>query len=215
MSTRGSYRPLDIAGVHLFEPVIHGDARGSFHEWFKADAFAEALGHPLIPEQANMSVSAAGVLRGLHYADVPPGQAKLVCCPAGRVADVVVDLRRGSPTFLEHLVVELDDVDRRVLYLPVGVGHGFAARAEGSVVCYLTSTAWDPAAEHAVSMADPALGLDLPALLEGREPVLSDKDRAAPALAEVRESLPDYADCRAAEAELRDLWAAANGEAGR
>ena len=102
---KATFQPTAIPGVHVFEPIIHGDARGSFHEWFKADAFIDATGYPFIPEQANMIVSAAGVVRGLHFADVPPGQAKLITCPAGRVLDVIVDVRRGSPTFGEVLTV--------------------------------------------------------------------------------------------------------------
>lgn len=219
---RATFRPTAIPGVHVFEPIIHGDARGSFHEWFKADAFIDATGHPFIPEQANMSVSAAGVVRGLHFADVPPGQAKLVTCAAGRVIDVIVDVRRGSPTFGEHITVELEPGTRRVVYVPVGVAHGFVALDDDSVLTYLTSTGYDPDIERAVSILDPQLGVDIEGILAGAgaavvQPILSDRDAAAPTIAEfeaVDGALPDWEDCRAMENELRDEWAIANEDVG-
>ena len=237
-NTRATFRPTDIPGVHVFEPIIHGDARGSFHEWFKADAFIYATGYPFIPEQANMSVSAAGVVRGLHFADVPPGQAKLVTCAAGRVVDVIVDVRRGSPTFGESITVELEPGTRRVVHLPVGVAHGFVALDDDSVLTYLTSTGYDPEIERAVSILDPELGIDVDGILagassgaagaaagdaaDGREagvvkPILSDRDAAAPTIAEFEAAggaLPDWDDCRAMENELRDEWAMANEDVG-
>ncbi|MBS5168077.1 dTDP-4-dehydrorhamnose 3,5-epimerase family protein, partial [Corynebacterium sp.] len=120
MSPKSTFQPTSIDGVFTFEPVIHGDSRGSFHEWYRLDAFAEATDYPFFPEQANMSVSAAGVVRGLHFADVStapdghPGQAKLVTCPAGHILDIAVDLRRGSDTFGKVEVFELDSKTRRV-----------------------------------------------------------------------------------------------------
>lgn|SRR5699024_2752032 len=217
-TTRATFRPTDIAGVHVFDPVIHGDARGSFHEWFKADAFIDATGYPFIPEQANMSVSGAGVVRGLHFADVPPGQAKLVTCAAGRVVDVVVDIRRGSPTFGRVLTVELEPGTRRVVHLPVGVAHGFVALDDDSVLTYLTSTGYDPEIERAVSILDPELGIDVEGMLAGvAKPILSDRDAAAPTIAAFEASggvLPDWDDCRAMENELRDEWAMANEDVG-
>lgn len=192
------YQPLPIPGAFVHEPVVHGDARGGLHEWFKADEFAEAAGHRFIPAQANMSVSADGVVRGIHFADVPPGQAKLVMCPAGRVADIIVDLRVGSPTFGEHCVVELGGPEHRIVYLPVGVGHGFVSLADGSAVTYLLSTPYTPDREYGVHPLDPELGLDLEGLLGGREPILSERDTAAPTLAQARESglLPSWEACR-------------------
>ncbi|WP_448851650.1 dTDP-4-dehydrorhamnose 3,5-epimerase family protein [Corynebacterium sp. 335C] len=207
------YQPLPIPGAFVLEPVVHGDARGGLHEWYKADEFTEAAGHPFLPAQGNMSASAAGVVRGVHFADVPPGQAKMVTCPHGRVLDVLVDLRVGSPSFGEHHVVELGGDAKRVVYLPIGVGHAFVSLEEGSVVAYLLSDAYAPEREHAVDPRDPELGLDLPGLLGGLEPVMSERDLAAPSLAEARESglLPSWDDCREFEAQLRDGWETAMG----
>src|SRR5690606_21424643 len=123
---------------------------------------AEAVGHPLTLAQANLSVSAAGVVRGIHYAEVPPGQAKYVTCPSGAVLDVVVDLRVGSPTFGRWEAVRLDDVDRRAVYLTEGLGHGFCALTEGATVAYLCSTTYHPAAERSIHPLDPALGITWP-----------------------------------------------------
>lgn len=218
--TRGTFQPTAIEGVHVFEPVIHGDDRGSFHEWFRADAFIDATGYPFIPEQANMSVSAAGVVRGLHFADVPPGQAKLVTCPVGHIVDIVVDIRRGSPTHGRVVTVELEASARRVVHLPIGVAHGFVSLADGSVLSYLTSSAYDPESEHAVSILDPSLGVDVAGILAGAglgDPVLSERDRSAPTVGEFASSgsaLPEWDDCREFETALRDGWAMANEEAG-
>src|SRR5690606_22970512 len=116
-----------------------GDDRGVFLEWFKDGAFQEATGRSLDLQQANLSVSAAGVLRGVHFADVPPSQAKYVTCPRGAVLDVVVDIRTGSPTFGQWDAVLLDDVDRRAIFLSEGLGHAFCSLEDGSVVTYLCS----------------------------------------------------------------------------
>lgn len=216
-----TFQPTAIAGVHVFEPIIHGDARGSFHEWFRADAFIDATGYPFIPEQANMSVSAAGVVRGLHFCDTPPGQAKLVTCPAGHVIDLIVDVRAGSPTFGQSLTVELEPRTRRVVHLPVGVAHGFVSLADGSVLTYLTSTGYEPDIERAVDVLDPDLGLDVAGILAAAglgEPTLSDRDAVAPRLADFETGsdrvLPEYDVCRAMENEHRDEWAMANEDAG-
>nr|WP_120490965.1 dTDP-4-dehydrorhamnose 3,5-epimerase family protein [Corynebacterium lactis] len=222
-----TFRPTSIDGVFTFDPLIHGDSRGSFHEWYRLDAFAEATGYPFFPEQANMSVSAAGVVRGLHFADVnldgAPGQAKIVTCPAGHILDIAVDLRRGSETFGRVEVFELDSTTRRVVYLPNGIGHGFVSLADGSVLTYLTSTAYNPEAERAVSVQDPEIGIDLGELLSRGglgfgDMVLSERDQAAPTIAEFEAgglALPTWEDCRALDNAARDEWALANEEAGQ
>jgi dTDP-4-dehydrorhamnose 3,5-epimerase len=188
-------RELAVPGAFEFTPVQHGDDRGLFLEWFKVDRLRSVTGHPLELAQANMSVSKAGSLRGIHFADVPPGQAKYVTCPAGAVLDFIVDLRVGSPTFGAVDTVRLDGVDRRAVYLSEGLGHGFLALEDGSTLTYLCSTGYAPGREHAVYPLDPALHLDLP---KGMEFVLSDKDQAAPSLAEAIETnlLPTWASCR-------------------
>src|SRR3954471_5349458 len=118
--------PTAVADAHVLTPALHPDDRGTFLEWFRS-ADLEGAGHPFRLAQANASVSRAGVVRGIHFAEVPPGQAKYVTCVRGAVLDVVVDLRLGSPTFGSWDAVRLDDVDRRALYVAEGLGHGFCA----------------------------------------------------------------------------------------
>src|SRR5205807_2811342 len=125
-------RPLAVPDSYVLDLVPHGDPRGRFTEWYRADVLTEAVGHPLGLAQANHSVSARGVLRGVHFALVPPGQAKYVYCPAGRVLDVVVDVRVGSPTFGVHDSVVLDSEQPRAAYLAERLGHAFLSLAAGS-----------------------------------------------------------------------------------
>ena len=191
-------RPLAIEGAWEITPRQHGDHRGRFLEWYRHDRLAEAVGHRLDLAQANLSVSARGVVRGIHYADVPPGQAKYVTCVQGAVVDVVVDLRRGSPTFGAWEAVRLDDADRRAVYLAEGLGHGFCAVTDGATVAYFCSTVYNPAAEHAVHPLDPRLNIEWPV----PDPILSDRDAAAPDLAAA--PLPEYAACQARYRELRE-----------
>ena len=139
-----------------------GDERGAFLEWFKDPVFTEAVGHRLDLVQANASVSAKGVLRGIHFADVPPGQAKYVTCVKGSVLDVIVDIRVGSPTFGQWTSVLLDDRDRRAVYLSEGLGHGFCSLEDGSTVVYLCSEGYNPSGEHEVHPLDPAIGIEWP-----------------------------------------------------
>ncbi|PZS17167.1 MAG: dTDP-4-dehydrorhamnose 3,5-epimerase [Pseudonocardiales bacterium] len=195
-------RPLTIDGAWEFTPRCFSDDRGVFLEWFKAEVFADTVGHPLVIAQANQSVSARGVLRGLHYAAVPPSQAKYVYCPKGAVLDVVVDIRVGSSTFGEWDAVQLDDVDRRAVYLSEGLGHAFMSLADGSAVTYLCSTGYNPGGEFGTHPLDAELGLPWAGDIE---PILSEKDAAAPTLrqAESLGSLPTFADCERFYATLR------------
>jgi len=186
-TSRVQIRPLEIDGALEITPVQHGDARGVFLEWFKASTFREAVGHDLELAQANCSVSAAGVLRGIHFADVPPGQAKYVTCVRGAALDVVVDIRVGSPTFGQWDSVLLDDVDRRQVYLAEGLGHAFMALEDDTTIVYLCSTPYAPEREHTVHPLDPALGITWPDRRRDGAPlevVLSDRDAAAPSLAD-------------------------------
>jgi dTDP-4-dehydrorhamnose 3,5-epimerase len=194
-------RALAVPDSYVFDLIPHGDARGRFTEWYRADRVTEAVGHALPLAQANHSVSARGVLRGVHFSAVPPGQAKYVYCPAGRVLDVVVDLRVGSPTFGAHDTVVLDSEQPRAMYLAEGLGHAFLSLADGTSVTYLVSTGYDPSREFGVSPTDPELDLPWPA---GVTVELSAKDRAAPTLAEAREHglLPTMEQCAARYAEL-------------
>ncbi|WP_412539146.1 dTDP-4-dehydrorhamnose 3,5-epimerase family protein [Longispora sp. K20-0274] len=187
--------PLGVEGAYAITPVQHPDSRGSFLEWYRADLFAEVTGHPVRLEQANTSVSARGTVRGVHFADTPPGQAKYVTCLRGAILDFVIDVRVGSPTFGQHRVVRLDDVHRRGVYLAEGLGHAICALEDHSTLLYLCSERYNPGAERAISPLDPDLQLELPF---GRgELILSDKDAGAPALAELAAAgaLPDYDSC--------------------
>jgi dTDP-4-dehydrorhamnose 3,5-epimerase len=193
---------LDIDGAWVYTPRIHADERGSFLEWFQGGDFQSRTGYRLEVAQANCSVSRRGVIRGIHFADVPPGQAKYVTCVSGTVIDVVVDLRAGSPSFGRWAAVELDDRARRAVFIGEGLGHAFTARSEEATVMYLCSTSYDPARERGIDPLDPELAIAWPGDVE---PILSDKDAAAPSLAEARAAglLPDYADCLAHAARLR------------
>jgi len=186
-------RPLLISGAIEFTPGQHGDERGVFLEWYRAEELGEAIGHRFAVAQANLSVSARGVIRGIHYASVPPGQAKYVTCVSGRVLDVVVDLRVGSPEFGTWDSLILDDVDRRAVYLAEGLGHGFCALTDQAAVTYLCSEPYAPDREHAVNAFDPAIGIDWGTA----DAAISDRDAGAPGLADARAAgkLPDLARC--------------------
>jgi dTDP-4-dehydrorhamnose 3,5-epimerase len=195
-------RELAVPDTYALDLVAHGDARGRFVEWYRADLLQEATGFSLPLAQANHSVSARGALRGVHFSIVPPGQAKYVFCPTGRVLDVVVDIRVGSPTFGVHDAVLLDSDEPRALYLSEGVGHAFLSLADASSVVYLVSTTYAPGREFGIDPMDAELDLPWPRDMEFE---LSAKDRSAPSLAEALEQglLPTMEQCAARYAELR------------
>ncbi|ACZ20852.1 dTDP-4-dehydrorhamnose 3,5-epimerase [Sanguibacter keddieii DSM 10542] len=185
------FRQLSVPGAWEITPKQFGDPRGVFLEWFKGAPFAEEAGHALALAQANLSVSAAGVLRGIHFADVPPGQAKYVTCARGAVLDVVVDIRVGSPTYGQWDSVLLDDVDRRAIYLSEGLGHAFLSLEDDSTVLYLCSAPYAPGREHGIHPLDPEIGIDWPTTARDGSPLqyeLSEKDSVAPTLAEALQS---------------------------
>ncbi|GAB3217428.1 dTDP-4-dehydrorhamnose 3,5-epimerase [Mycolicibacterium hippocampi] len=177
-------RELAVPGAWEITPEIHSDSRGDFFEWFTDAGFTAFAGHRFDLRQANCSVSRAGVLRGLHFAQVPPGQAKYVTCVRGAIFDVAVDIRSGSPTFGQWDAVTLDDTSRRSVYLAEGLGHGFVALEDDSTVMYLCSAGYDPAREHTVNALDPALDIAWP--LTDAQLIMSERDRAAPTLAQVQ-----------------------------
>ncbi|MFJ2606217.1 dTDP-4-dehydrorhamnose 3,5-epimerase [Streptomyces sp. NPDC091279] len=195
-------RALEVPGSWLLEPTVFPDARGTFHEWYRGAAFREATGYDLTLAQANCSVSRRGVLRGVHFCDVPPGQAKWVSCMRGAILDVVVDLRVGSPTYRGWQAVRLDDGNKRALFLAEGIGHAFLALSDDATVVYLTSTGYAPDREHGVHALDPDLGIAWP---DDIEPLLSPKDAEAPTLAEAERAglLPSYEECAAHYLRLR------------
>ena len=186
--------PYSISGVWRFDPVLRPDDRGVFLESFKESVFVETVGHSFDLAQMNISVSRAGTVRGVHFADVPPGQAKYVQCFSGKILDIVVDIRVGSPTFGQYEAIELDADSRSGLYISVGLGHAFCALSDSATVGYLCSEGYSPEREHGIYPLDPDLALPWP---QGEHSVLSPKDAAAPPLAEAIASglLPQYRDC--------------------
>lgn len=195
-------RELTVPGVIEFSPAVYPDARGRFVAPFQAPAFLHATGRRLQVAQSNHSVSQRGVIRGVHFCDVPPGQAKYVYCSRGALLDIAIDVRVGSPAFGRWDAVRLDAETYRAVYLPEGIGHAFIALADDTALTYLCSTGYDPAAQRSVYPLDPALQLPWPPDLE---PVLSDKDRAAPTLAQAAQAgiLPHWQTCQTRYAELR------------
>jgi dTDP-4-dehydrorhamnose 3,5-epimerase len=196
-------RELVVPGAWEITAQVHPDARGLFFEWFSDSAFTEFAGHRLDMRQANCSVSQAGVLRGVHFAQLPPSQAKYVTCLRGSVFDVVVDIRVGSPTFGKWDAVLLDAQTRSSVYLSEGLGHAFLALQDDSTVMYLCSAPYAPGREHTINALDPTLDITWPAV-DG-EPILSDRDRQAPTLAQVQAAglLPTWNETRAFIDELR------------
>jgi dTDP-4-dehydrorhamnose 3,5-epimerase len=194
--------PTSIGGAWTFTPAVHRDERGDFLEWFRAGELADRLGYWPQTAQANCSVSRRGVIRGVHFATVPPGQAKYVTCVGGAVLDVIVDIRVGSPGYGRWEAVRLDDANRRAVFLEPGLGHAFTALSDEATVVYLCSAPYAPGREFGVHPLDPALGIEWPAC---PEPVLSPKDAAAPTLDQARRAglLPAYADCAAYSDALR------------
>jgi dTDP-4-dehydrorhamnose 3,5-epimerase len=175
--------PTDVEGVLIIEPRLFGDARGFFMETWNAEAFATA-GIEAAFVQDNHSRSAKGVLRGLHYQSPRP-QGKLIRVVAGAVFDVVVDLRRASPSFGRWSAAELSADNRRMLWAPPGTAHGFLTLSGAADLIYKCTDFYAPADERTIAWNDPDLAIDWP-LARGVLPTLSAKDAAAGALAEAR-----------------------------
>ncbi|RJO77113.1 dTDP-4-keto-6-deoxy-D-glucose epimerase [Nocardia panacis] len=177
------FREMSISGAWVITPRQFRDERGLFAESFKASEFERATGHRFDLRQVNVSVSAAGVLRGIHYTLTPPGQAKYVCCVRGAFFDVVVDLRPDSPTYGRWEGVLLDDVDRRSIYLADGLGHALLSLEDGSTVHYLCSLEYSPEFDRDLDAFDPGLAIDWPTVgRDGRRLTYtrSPKDAVAP-----------------------------------
>ena len=175
----------DIAGVMILEPRVFGDARGYFFESFSQREFDELV-RPVRFVQDNESLSVYGVVRGLHYQRPPFTQSKLVRCVRGAVLDVAVDIRRGSPTFLQHVAVELTGENHRMMFIPKGFAHGFAVLSEQAVFQYKCDEFYHPEADAGIQLYDEALGIDW--RIPWEDAILSEKDR-------VREKIsPDHLD---------------------
>jgi len=173
-----------LEGLALIEPVVHGDERGFMLESYSREAWAE-LGVEVEFVQHNHSRSSRGTLRGIHF-QTEPGQAKLIRCARGEILDVAVDLRRNSPTYGQWEAHRLDDVKHRQLFVPVGFGHGFAVLSETADVAYQVSSYYDPATEAGIAWDDPDIDVDW----EVSDPLLSERDKSAPKLAEISADLP-------------------------
>jgi len=176
---------LDLPGAVVFEPTVHRDERGFFVETLRSE-WLDEVGHIGEWVQDNHSRSAKGVLRGLHY-QTHPGQVKLVRCARGRIFDVIVDIRRGSPTFGRWASAVLDDVDHRSILIPIGFAHGFVVLSDVADVVYRCSAYYDPATEAGFRFDDPEVGVEWPTDLDL---TVSDRDRVAPSFAAVRDGLP-------------------------
>jgi dTDP-4-dehydrorhamnose 3,5-epimerase len=180
--------PTRLEGLVIVEPVAHGDERGFFCETYREEWHGElGLGAGERFVQDNHSRSGRGVVRGMHF-HVGDGVSKLVRCGRGRILDVAVDLRRGSPTYGEWEGVELDDEGMRALYVPVGFAHGFCVLSDVADVLYKQTAYYDPAIERGIAWNDPDVGIEWPLPVE--ELIVSARDAQAPALAEIAAELP-------------------------
>lgn len=175
-------RELKVPDSFEIVPKQFGDDRGVFLEWYRFDRLEETVGHPLALAQGNTSVSKRGVVRGIHFADIPPGQAKYVTATHGAVLDFVIDIRVGSPMFGQWDSVLLDDVDRRAIYIAEGLGHCFVALTDNATVSYLVTSTFNADREHGINPLDPDIALEFP--IDAGELLLSPKDTDAPSLAE-------------------------------
>ncbi|TFD32763.1 dTDP-4-keto-6-deoxy-D-glucose epimerase [Cryobacterium sp. TMT1-62] len=197
-------RELSIPDSYEITPKQFGDDRGVFLEWYRFDRLEETIGHRLDIAQANTSVSKRGSVRGIHFADIPPSQAKYVTATHGAVLDFVIDIRVGSPTFGQWDSVLLDDTDRRAIYIAEGLGHCFVALTDNATVSYLVTAPFNPGREHGINPLDSDIGLVFPP--EAGELLLSPKDTDAPSLTEAAAGglLPTWADARALYTSLNE-----------
>ena len=183
---------LGIDGCFVFEHKVFPDERGLFREWFKGEE-TRKLAPSFEVQQANFSISKRGVIRGIHYSLAPKGQSKLVSCAQGGITDVLVDLRKGSPSYLKVEYVHLYEESGRTVFIASGVGHGFIVETESAAVVYLTSSAYAPQFEKAICPTDPGLAIHWP-LPEGIGYVISPADAGAPTLSQADSAgdLPNF-----------------------
>lgn len=180
-------QPMKIPGAFVFDPIRHQDSRGYFQENFKVSEFVGQLGFGFTVKQVNQSSSGKGVIRGIHFAETPPGQAKYVSCTRGAIWDVVVDLRIGSPCYGTWEGVVISEKNGKSVFICEGLGHGFLALDEDSVVIYQCSEEYRPGSEHQINPFDEALAIDFQgtAMEYGiKSFILSEQDRKAPTLEE-------------------------------
>jgi dTDP-4-dehydrorhamnose 3,5-epimerase len=174
--------PLGIKGVWLAESPVWSDDRGFFREWFKSEQIKNATGRDFCIEQANISLSSTGTLRGIHYSIAPRGQAKWITCVSGSIKDVIVDIRLNSPTFGKWIEIELNGDSGQSVFISEGLGHGFLALQDNTAVAYLVSSPFSPTNEFEINPLDEKIGINWGMDLSDLK--ISDKDKNAPTLAE-------------------------------
>ena len=174
--------PLDIEGAWLAESPVWSDDRGFFREWFKSDVVKNVTGRDFAIEQANISLSSAGTLRGIHYSIAPRGQAKWITCVSGSIQDVIVDIRPDSETFGQWIDVELSGNSGSAVLISEGLGHGFLSLEDNTAVAYLVSTPFSPTEESEINPLDEKIGIKW--RLDSSSLKISGKDKIAPTLAE-------------------------------
>ena len=177
--------PAELEGPILIKPTVHGDHRGFFHETYRRSVYAE---HGIVEEfvQDNHSRSGRGILRGMHF-QVGEGMAKLVRCARGAILDVLVDIRKGSPTFGRWQAFELNDENLHQLYIPVGFAHGFVVLSDVADVIYKCSRYYDQTIERGIAWNDPEVGIQWPEHVDIKT---SQRDKSAPRLSEIADELP-------------------------
>jgi 5-epimerase len=187
-------RALKVLDAYVFTSRTFPDSRGTFSAPFQQGMFADAIGRCLPVSQINSSVSRRGAVRGVHFTDTPPGQAKYAFCSWGAILDVAVDVRVGSPTFGQWDAVCLEAGTGQAVYLAEGLGHACIALTDNTVLTYLCSAAYEAATDHGIDPFDPALALPWP---DEHAPVVSERDAAAPTLEHARREglLPRYDEC--------------------
>jgi len=175
-------KPLGIEGAWLVESPVRSDDRGFFREWFKAEDIKKVMDRDFGVEQANISVSSAGTLRGIHYSIAPRGQAKWITCVSGSIKDVTVDIRPDSPTFGQWIEVELAGNSGKAVFISEGLGHAFLAQEDNTAVAYLVTTPFSPTDEFEINPLDRKIGINWGLDLSSLK--ISEKDKSAPTLAE-------------------------------
>jgi dTDP-4-dehydrorhamnose 3,5-epimerase len=174
--------PLEIEGVWCADSPVWSDDRGFFREWFKSEDIKNATGRDFGIEQANISLSSKGTLRGIHYSIAPRGQAKWVTCVSGAIKDVIVDIRPASSTFGKWVEVELHGDSGKAVFISEGLGHGFIAQEDNTTVAYLVSTPFSPGHEFEINPLDEKIAINWG--MQSSDFKISDKDMTAPTLAE-------------------------------
>lgn len=187
-------KPLEISGAWEIELKKFDDSRGFFFESFRSDFSNETFGRKFTVKQSNTSVSAKGSVRGIHYALVPPSQAKYVQCQKGSIMDYVIDIRIGSPTFGKSVSIELNSLNPKTIFIEEGLAHAFVALEDETVVTYLVNENYNPEREKGINPFDKELSINWPKI----ELIISEKDKSAISLQEAKELelLPNFDECK-------------------